>query len=135
MATRITINFNLIRDKFNVIDDDVKKFTHVDFYKKMKDYVPAYTTQLYKNVVINSERIRFKEPYARFIYFGKLMVSPTTGSAWALRGEKKKLTDINLKYSKEVHPLATSNWGTVAWDAKKDEIAKDVKEYIISKRR
>ena len=101
----------------------------------MKDYVPAYTTQLYKNVDINSERIRFKEPYARFIYFGKLMVSPTTGSTWALRGEKKRLTDINLKYSKEVHPLATSNWGTVAWDAKKDEIAKDVKEYIISKRR
>ena len=127
---KITFNLNQIKSKFNVIDDNVKKFANNSFYKAMQQYVPAYTTTLYTNVTIDENGIRFKSPYARYLYYGKLMVSPTTGSSWASYGEKKVLTDINLKYSKEVHGLATSHWGEEAWIAKKDIIAKEVKSYI-----
>ena len=80
---KITFNLNQIKSKFNVIDDNVKKFANNSFYKAMQQYVPAYTTTLYTNVTIDENGIRFKSPYARYLYYGKLMVSPTTGSSWA----------------------------------------------------
>ena len=127
---RITFNLTKIKDKFNVIDDSVKKFANNSFYRAMQQYVPAYTNTLYTNVIIDEDGIRFKSPYARYLYYGKLMVSPTTGSSWASFGEKKVLTDKDLKYSKAVHGLATSHWGEEAWIAKKDTVAKEVKSFI-----
>lgn len=49
-------------------------------------------------------------PYARYLYFGKLMVDPDTGSAWASKGKTKVLTDKNLVFNTTVHPQAQSHW-------------------------
>lgn len=58
-------------------------------------------------------------PYGRFLYYGKTMVSPSTGSTWAGYGEKKVLVDQysgmtnakeNLEYSKTAHPKVTAEW-------------------------
>lgn len=127
---KITFNLSNIKSKFDVIDDNVKLFANNSFYRNMEQYVPADTNMLYTNVTIDKNGIRFKSPYARYLYYGKLMVSPTTGSAWAKKGEKKVLTDRDLIYNKERHSLATSRWGEEAWMAKKDIVAKEVKSYI-----
>lgn len=42
--------------------------------------------------------IVWNTPYARFIYHGLLMVDSITGSAWARKWRKKKLTDTKLNY-------------------------------------
>ena len=48
--------------------------------------------------------------YARYLYYGMLMVDPVTGSSWARRGTKKVLTPKPLKFNKSSHPKATSKW-------------------------
>lgn len=46
-------------------------------------------------------------PMGRFLYEGKVMVDPQTGSPWARPGAKKVVTDRDLKYS---NPKATPRW-------------------------
>lgn len=55
----------------------------------------------------NGARVVFPGPYARFQYFGKVMVDPVTGSPWARKDAKKVLTERPLKYSQ---PQATDHW-------------------------
>lgn len=45
-------------------------------------------------------RLIWATPYARYLYYGLLMVDSKTGSAWAREGDKKVLTSKPLKYSK-----------------------------------
>ncbi|MBQ8552311.1 MAG: hypothetical protein IJ428_05820 [Clostridia bacterium] len=59
---------------------------------------------------IGSGRIEYASPYARYQYYGKLMVSSLTGSAYALQGEKKVLTSVDLTYDTSAHPLAGPYW-------------------------
>lgn len=58
-------------------------------------------------------------PQGRFLYEGKMMVSPSTGSTYAKKGEKKVLVSQYggktrarelLSYTKQAHPKAQSHW-------------------------
>lgn len=44
-------------------------------------------------------RLIWCTPYARYLYYGVLMVDSETGSAWAREGDSKVLTSKPLKYS------------------------------------
>lgn len=55
----------------------------------------------------NGRRVVFPGPSGRFLYMGKVMVDPDTGSPWARRGVKKVVTNRPLHYSR---PGATSHW-------------------------
>ena len=46
-------------------------------------------------------------PYGRFLYGGKVMVDPVTGSPWARKGAKKVLTGRDLTFSR---PGAVARW-------------------------
>lgn len=52
-------------------------------------------------------------PMGRFLYEGKVMVDPETGSPWARAGAKKVVTDRPLTYS---NPKATPHWFETAKD-------------------
>lgn len=55
--------------------------------------------------------IIYPGPYARYLYHGKLMVDPVTGSSWASTGVTKTLTDKNLVFSQTTgHDQAQSYW-------------------------
>lgn len=97
-------------------------------------YVPALTlsmanrTQISKNddedkrlyeraKKITDQEIRagkavvvYPGPYAAFLYYGKLMIDPATGSSWAPTGAKKIVSEKNLQYSHVPHRNATSHW-------------------------
>ena len=71
-------------------------------------------------------------PQGRFLYEGKTMVSPSTGSTYAKKGEKKVLVSQYggqsrakelLTYTKQAHPKAQSHW----FDAAKK---KDGKKWV-----
>lgn len=49
--------------------------------------------------------------YGRFLYYGKVMVDPDTGSSWTHHGGKKVVTDRPLHYSR---PGAVPEWFEVA---------------------
>ena len=59
-------------------------------------------------VVGNS--VIYPGPYARYLYYGKLMVDAETGSAWVRKDEHKVETDKNLVFRKDFHPQAQSHW-------------------------
>lgn len=46
-------------------------------------------------------------PFGRFLYGGKVMVDPVTGSPWSRKGAKKVLTGRDLTFSR---PGATARW-------------------------
>lgn len=54
--------------------------------------------------------IVYPGPYARHLYFGKLMVDPETGSSWVRKGEHKVVTDRNLVFRTDVNPQAQAHW-------------------------
>lgn len=83
----------------------------------MTDMVPLMP--MVTGTFINTTRIRSASlagtgqvvaasaPTGRFLYFGKVMVDPLTGSPWARKGAKKVVTDQPLRYSRAG---AVSEW-------------------------
>lgn len=49
-------------------------------------------------------------PFGRFLYEGKVMVGESSGSPYAKLGERKKVTDRFLDFSKSAHPKVTDHW-------------------------
>ena len=49
-------------------------------------------------------------PMGRFIYEGKVMIDPGTGSPWARPGAKKIVTDKALNYDTSHNPKVTDHW-------------------------
>lgn len=82
--------------------------------KQMAPYTPMRTGTLMRSAtlgtVIGSGEIVYSHPGARYLYYGELMVSSVTGSAYAASGEQKVLTGKELSYSTAVHPLAGKLW-------------------------
>lgn len=79
----------------------------------MKDtipFVPALTGSLTQRTRVVGNEVIYPGPYARFLYYGKVMVDPATGSTYAQKGGTKMVTDRNLVFSKAIHPQAQSHW-------------------------
>lgn len=76
-------------------------------------------------------------PAGLFLYQGKVMVSPVTGSTWAKKGEKKLLVSQYsgktkakeyLQYTKTAHPKAQAKWFDAAKKSDDKEWIKQVKK-------
>lgn len=104
----------------------VQKFIDQETIRLMAPYTPYRAGILEKGATIGTKigsgEIYQISPYARFQYYGKLMVSAITGSPWAMRGEKKILTDRDLVHDKSIHPMAGPFWFSRMKADKKDEI-------------
>lgn len=53
-------------------------------------------------------------PMGRFLYEGKVMIDPDTGSPWARKGAKKVTINRDLDYNKSAHPNVTDHWFDIA---------------------
>ena len=110
----------------------VQKYIDSECIRLMSPYVPFVSGSLEKTLTmgtkLGSGLIKQIAPQARYLYYGKLMVSSVTGSAWARHGEKKVLTDKDLEYSKAAHPLAGPFWFDRMAADKKDDILKGAQQ-------
>lgn len=77
-------------------------------------FVPALTGSLAQRAHIEESTIVYPGPYARFLYYGKVMIYEPTGSTWAPKFEHKVVTGRDLVMGKSMHPLATSHWFEVS---------------------
>lgn len=90
--------------------------------KDSTPYVPRLTGALERSGIagtkIGSGLVEWNSPYARYQYYGKVMVDPAIGAAGFLtedgwfsrRGASKVLTGRDLQYSKQSHPKACRLW-------------------------
>lgn len=73
-------------------------------------YTPALTGSLNQRTRVVGNSVVYPGPYARYLYYGKVMVDPDTGSPWAQPGAVKVLTDRDLVFTQSVHPQAQAHW-------------------------
>lgn len=78
--------------------------------KDTAPFVPMLTGSLTQRTRVDGNQIVYPGPYARFLYYGKVMVDPNTGSTYAPKGGTKVVTDRNLVFNQTVHPQAQSHW-------------------------
>lgn len=78
--------------------------------KDNQPFVPAFTESITQRTRVDGSAVIYPGPYARFLYYCKVMVDPNTGSTYAPKGGTKVLTDRDLVFSKAVHPQAQSHW-------------------------
>lgn len=78
--------------------------------KDTQPFVPMLTGSLTQRTRVDGSTVIYPGPYARFLYYGKVMVDPNTGSTYAPKGGTKVVTDHNLVFNKTMHPQAQAHW-------------------------
>ena len=111
-----------IKDRLMQASSEAEHILAVQIRKDTSPYVPALTGSLDTRTRIEGfsdaglgpgtggSMIVYPGPYARYLYYWKLMVDPTTGSSYAPKGGTKVVTDKNLVFSKSMHAQAQSHW-------------------------
>nr|DAD79246.1 MAG TPA: Minor capsid protein [Myoviridae sp. ctRPH1] len=82
--------------------------------KDTAPFVPARTGSLTQRTRVAGGTVIYPGPYARFLYYGKVMVDPATGSTYAPKGGTKEVTPRNLTFSTSMHPQAQARWFEVS---------------------
>lgn len=93
----------------------------------MNPFIPMDSGMLRRNKTYpNNYSIKYNSPYAKYQYYGKLMLTKSD-SSWAKKGEKKFETGKKLKY----HTSGTgAKWDKLMMQRRKNELVKDVENYI-----
>ncbi len=105
-----TTGFNDIQRK---IANACTKAEHIVALQVANDtspFVPAMNLSLDKRTMVEGNAVVYPGPYARFLYYGKVMVDPNTGSTYAPKGAYKVVDDKNLVFNTAVHPQAQAFW-------------------------
>ena len=105
-----TSGLDSLREKVSSASDKAAHIVAMQVRKDTSPYVPALTGSLDKRTRVDGGEIIYPGPYAPYLYFGKLMVDPATGSSYAQKGSTKVLTDKNLVFNKAMHGQAQSHW-------------------------
>lgn len=90
-----------------------EKAVHTVAIQARKDtspYVPARTGSLDSRTKVDKSTITYPGPYARFLWEGKVMIDPETGSPYARAGVTKVLTNRDLVFSRAMHGDAQAHW-------------------------
>lgn len=85
-------------------------------------YVPKLTGSLSQRSHVEGNMIVYPGPYARYLYFGKVVAGPPEGP--------KVATDKDLVYTKQAHPDAQSHWFEASKAQNLDKWLRGVKKLI-----
>ena len=110
-----------------------QQFVDSECIRLMRPYTPMLNGILAKSATlgtkIGSGEIHQVAPYARYQYYGMLMVSSVTGSSYAKSGESKVLTDKTLNYSQARNAQAGKMWFERMKADHKDAILRGAAKY------
>lgn len=91
-----------IAAELRVAASEAEAWLASEVLKDTEPYVPALTRSLANRSRVSGSLVIYPGPYARYLYYGKVMVGPKTGP--------KHATDKNLVFTKTVHPQAQAFW-------------------------
>ena len=84
-------------------------------YMPMQEGTFINATRAMSQAIAGSGRVvAGAPPFGKFLYEGRVMVDPLTGSPWARYGADKVVTKRPLKYTRDFHPKAQKRWFDVA---------------------
>lgn len=100
---------------------------HTLLFKMMTPFVPFDTGTLSQNVEITSEYVRYKQPYAHYMYHGivygpniPIIQNGVVVGFFSRPGVKKTPTGEYINYDKAHHPMASSHWDEAMINVKGD---------------
>ena len=111
-------------------------------WKKLIDkYVPRRDGLLMQTVDYRPFTFTYKQPYAHYMYNGKVYVDPALhvsgftndgGATWFSRKDIKKIpTDRSFNYRKDPNPYATDHWDVAAEKSgQKQKLIISVNKYL-----
>ena len=145
MSTRIKVEMKpvgtiMTRLGVNKTGDVQMQLTRI-VNKRITRYMPFRTGALSTKLkyIKSPTEIEVAAPYARMMYYGKVMVNSKTGKGPALipgvgyryrKGTTLKVTDRDLKYDTTKHPDAGPFWDRRMMASEKDAIVSDVQAYV-----
>ena len=99
-----------IRNSLESVPDKAAHTVAVQVQKDTSPFVPALNGSLDNRTRVVGKSVIYPGPYARYLYHGKLMVDPETGSSYAEKGATKVLTSKDLVFNKAMHAQAQAYW-------------------------
>ena len=132
----------LIRKKGLDARGDVQMFHTQNVLRRIKKYMPFVSGATYKitvtQTVISKPEIVTDTPYAKYLFYGKVMVDPKINAAgfmtpegWRSRkGCVKVLTGRSLTYNRSKNPAAGSRWDRALSAAEGRAMAADIQRYM-----
>lgn len=136
----------ILKDKGLDAGGDVQKFHTANVLRRIKRYMPFVSGMTYKVTVaqtdINKPEIVTDTPYAKYLFYGLVMIDPKLGVAgfmtpegWRSRkGSVKVRTGRNLVYNRTKNPQAGPRWDKALSAAEGKAMAADLQRYIARKR-
>lgn len=138
IVTRLGLNKN----------GDVQRFVTSTVNRRITRYMPYRTGVLATKLkhIKSPTEIEVIGPYARYMYYGEVMVDPVTGAAgfkdadgqWKSRTEAPHVPKVRsgrpITYTKSKHPLAGPLWDKRLMAAEGAQIAKEVQNYVNHKK-
>ena len=102
--------FDALQEKIAQACSKAEHALAVQVQKDTSPFVPFLTGSLDQRTQVVGDSIIYPGPYARFLYYVKVMIDPETGSTYAPKGGTKVLTDKNLVFNTSGHSQAQSHW-------------------------
>lgn len=129
MVSNINVDI-ILRNKGLNANGRVQQFLISECDRYMVAYLPYRTGMQIKNRYTTIDGIVYGGPYAKYLYYGKLMIDPMyhcggfqTLEGWFSRkGVSKVLTNRDLNFDTTKNPLAGSLWDKRMWADHKQDI-------------
>lgn len=109
MGFRVNVTADLDIGKWQARVERANETLAVEAMKDTDKFVPKLTGSLSGRTRAAGDSIIYPGPYAQYLYHGKLMVDPKTGSSYARKGSTKTLTSKPINVAKS-NPLAQPEW-------------------------
>ncbi|MFV0315180.1 MAG: minor capsid protein [Anaerotignum sp.] len=80
------------------VEGRIQRYIDQEVIRYMEPFTPRNSGALQRSAYAKNGEVVYTVPYAKFLYYGKVMVSPSSGSPWAKSGESKLLTQRKLQF-------------------------------------
>lgn len=121
---------------------DVQRFHTANTLRRIQRYLPYRTGATIKLMIarspVDEPFIHVDAPYARMLYYGRVMVDPGTGAAgfltangWRSRkGVRKVAGNRDIQYDKTKNPRAGPFWDKALMAAEGKQMAAELQDYV-----